>query len=81
MKKVFTLATALCFVSMSALAHNTSGKSPAPVAAPMVKVLPIVPVAGSAAGSTGVILGVGTIVFVAAALAASGSSTTTTTTN
>ena len=74
MKKVVTLATALCLASMPALAGNMS---PAELEAPVQA--PVIPVAGSSAGNTGLIAA-GAGLLVLAALAASGSSSSTATT-
>ena len=74
MKKVVTLATALCLASMPALAGNMS---PAELEAPVQA--PVIPVAGSSAGNTGLIVA-GAGLLVLAALAASGSSSSTATT-
>lgn len=75
MKKVVTLATALCLASMPALAGSLS---PAEFEAPVEA--PVIPVAGNSAGNTGLIAaGAGLLVLAALAASSSSSSTTTTT--
>lgn len=79
MKKVITLATTMCFFSMSAFAGSMGGKMADPVVESAVEI-PVVPVAGSSAGNTGVIVAGAGILVLAAFLASGGSSSTTTTT-
>jgi hypothetical protein len=80
MKKVVTLATTMCFFSMSAFAGGMGGKLSDAVVEPPVEV-PVVPVAGSSAGNTGLIAaGAGLLLLAALAASSSSSSTTTTTT-
>lgn len=78
MKKVVTLATALCLASMPAFAGSLSPAAmESTVQAPVV---PAVPVAGRSMGNTGLIAaGAGVLVLAALAASSSSSSTATTT--
>ena len=79
MKKVMTLATTMCFFSMSAFAGGVGGKMAEPIVEAPIEV-PVVPVAGSSAGNTGLIAAGAGALLLAALLASSSSSSTTTTT-
>lgn len=78
MKKVVTLATAMCLLSMSASAGSKGGKFADPVVESPIEI-PVVPVAGSSAGNTGLIAAGAGLLFLAALASSSSSSAATTT--
>ena len=79
MKKVVTLATTMCFFSMSAFAGGMGGKMADPVVETPVAV-PAAPVAGGSAGNTGLIAAGAGLLLLAALVASSSSSSSSTTT-